>query len=52
MTEIEKFVKLMIPYLLIFIKEQENKGNMQKELDNCQNPSIYCFTKGKEDDRR
>ncbi|MBO7483694.1 MAG: hypothetical protein J6T55_01050 [Alphaproteobacteria bacterium] len=52
MTEIEKFVKLIMTHLLIFIKEQENMGNMQKELDNFKNSSIYCLKKGKKDDRR
>ena len=50
MTEIEKFVKLIMPYLLIFIKEQENMGNMQKELDNFKNPSIHCDVKGTDND--
>ena len=46
MTETEKFVKLILPYLVIFVKEQEKKETMQKGLDNFKNPSIYCILKG------
>ena len=50
MTETEKFVKLILPYLIAFIKEQEKEKNMQKGLDNSKNPSIHCDVKGTDND--
>ncbi|MDD3668865.1 MAG: hypothetical protein PHX68_01020 [Alphaproteobacteria bacterium] len=50
MTEIEKFVKLILPEFIVFIKEQENEEDVQKELDKSKNPSIHCVQKGIEND--
>ena len=50
MTEIEKFVKLILPYFIDFMKEQESKKNMQKGLDKSKNPSIHCDKKGTDND--
>lgn len=50
MTEIEKFVKLILPYFVAFVKEQESEKIMQKGLDKSKNPSIHCDQKGTNND--
>lgn len=40
MTEIEELVELILPELMMFLKNEENSIKMQKELDISKNPSI------------
>lgn len=42
MTDIEELVKLILPELKSFIKLESIGENLQKELDNKENPSIHC----------
>lgn len=42
MTEIEELVKLILPELIMFLKNEENSTKEQKELDIILNPSIPC----------
>ena len=51
MTETEKFVKLILPYFIAFMKEQKKEENVQKGLDKSKNPSIHCNQKGTDNDR-
>lgn len=44
MTDIEELVKLILPELKSFIKLKSIGENLQKELDNPENPSIHCVT--------
>lgn len=42
MTEIEELVKLILPELIMFLKDEENSTKEKKELDIILNPSISC----------
>ncbi len=42
MTDIEEIVVLILPELKAFIFDKSIEINLQKGLDNKENPSIHC----------
>ena len=50
MTQIEELVKLILPEFKSFIILRSIGKNLQKELDNKENPSIHCVREETRDD--
>lgn len=50
MTDLEDFMMLFGPEFKAYLQHKSIDNLLQKKLDNKQNPSIHCETKGVSDD--